>query len=306
MQSRVLAHGRAPRSTHNTNAKTQGESDSSDERDATPGYWCDLSRDAQFLIDLEFLSRHSSSPAQVSASKRPDIETSCVYTQHPPYLDEMARRFPWIHFYTFVRPMSEIDDYDPAQPSIVKSMDFTLQTDQNKTTSPFRFDKDSATILSKTKQTKPEQQTLLMICHGESSVRQMILHTLLRPDFSLLDICGTIPEEYLDGELVFPISIPPNKTFMCLIAYETCKAKPYKQRIYQEEVGKTSSMGVAAIIIIIVMMMYWTFSNKIQWQTSFKTHDALQTHMTETVVFLSSTSTPDAFTQTSRATRRCL
>lgn len=285
MQSRVLAHGRAPRSTTTSATHTY-------ER----GSWSDLTREAQFLIDLEFLARHSLSPAQLLTKRRASVETSCIYAQTPPYLDEISRRFPWIHFYAFNRPLSEVDEYDPAQPEIVKSVDFTLQTDQNKTTSPFPFNKDSATMLSKNKQAAPDRQCLLMICHGESPTRQMILHTLVQADYSLLDIGGAIPAEYLEGELVLPIFLPNRKIFACLIVYATCKAKQYDPKVFQEEIGMMTMLP----LLLYNHTDFWCVQ-----QISSKTRYARQKHTTETVVHSSSMSTPNVFTRTLRATRLC-
>ena len=208
------------------------------------GCWADLSVQAQFLIDLEFLTRYTSPIQQQPASHGMTVDTACVYTKCPPYLFQLSCQFPWVHFYAFSAPASpegeeESDTYDPDQPDIVTRTMPTLHTEYNRTVSPFEFSKDSAITLSKAKESRPTQNKVVMICHGESSTRQLALHALLRADFSLLDICGTIPEEYLEGELIFPIFIPNNKVFVSMVATQTCKCAIYDPDIFKEEIGRT-------------------------------------------------------------------
>ena len=58
-----------------------------------------------------------------------------------------------------------------------------------------------------------DRESLLMVCHGVDPVRQLALHVLMRPSYSFLDICGPIPVDYLDGELILPLFLPNNKVF---------------------------------------------------------------------------------------------
>jgi hypothetical protein len=81
-----------------------------------PGTWKDVAQHGQFLLDLEFLLRCA--PTSGTAS--------CIYCKSPPYLEQIARQFPWIHFYVFghVYPTPE---YDPAQPDLACSGPLTVQ-----------------------------------------------------------------------------------------------------------------------------------------------------------------------------------
>jgi hypothetical protein len=162
-------------------------------------------------------------------------QTACVYTQSPPYLNEIARQFPWVHFYAFqhIEPDSE---YDPAQPALVsKSTAPSIQTDRNKTTATDAFTKESATALSRVKEDNQPSHSAVLICHGESLVQQLVFHTLLRADFSMLDIEGPIPAEYLDGDIVLPIQLPRDRVFACMVAHRTCHPTAYNPTLYLEE-----------------------------------------------------------------------
>ena len=232
MPSRVLAHRQAP---------TSFAGPQQDER-LEPGSWNDISERGQFLIDLEFLTRHTHPPPQ---KIKPTViaEMACVYTQSPTYLLQIARQFPWVHFYAFqhLTNQSEQDVYDPAQPELVRDTTPTVQTELNRTTSSLEFSKENAIALSKVKEEKPERHRMVMICHGETPTRQLILHVLLRADFSMMDLCGPVPDEYIAGDLVFPICIPKRKMFMLLVADQECKAACYEPGTYKDEIGATST-----------------------------------------------------------------
>ena len=197
------------------------------------GKWSDLTVQGQFLLELEFLSRYTQPCGDV------DSETACVYTQSPPYLCDIACQFPWVHFYAFrhSRPIPVADEYDPDIPSLLGLLqsDFTQQTNLNMTTSPYEFSKEGAVTLSQSR--GAPNQRLVMICHGETSMRQLALHALLRADHSLLDVCGLISEDYLEGDLVLPIFIPQDRIFVSLVASQPCKCADYYPETYGEEIG---------------------------------------------------------------------
>ena len=201
----------------------------------TAGAWSDLSLEAQFLTDLEFLMRHT----QPTGPKGGHPDTACVYTRTPVYLREIAYQFPWVHFYAFSHNTpAEQDVYDPAEPSMVKAAPPSLVTEHNRTTSPFEFSKDSTVTLSQAKAAKDAHQ-LVMICHGESLSRQLVLHALLRADHSLMDVCGPIPADYIQGELVLPIGIQRSKVFVSLVAHGSCMAGEYDPEVFLEEMGES-------------------------------------------------------------------
>ena len=221
MPQRVLAHRRAPTTESGMHGMTVGN-------------WTDVSKEGQFLMDLEFLTLHTQPPV---TGKQPHTEVACVYTQSPTYLVQIACQFPWVHFYCFKhRAEGEDDEYDPERPAVRRTHTMTLQTEHNRTTSPFEFSKDSAITLSKANEARPEHR-LVMICHGETETRQAVLHALLRADYSLLDICGCVQEDYLEGEIVLPIMLPQNKAFACLVATHPCKCATYDTSVYQQEIG---------------------------------------------------------------------
>ena len=220
MPPRTLLHGSAPTIFGGVPMKV--------------GEWSDLTPQAQFLIDLEFLTRYTQPTAEG--------ETACVYARSPSYLFEIACQFPWVHFYAF---RHKADEYDPARPAVFSSVDsdITQQTEHNRTTSPYEFSKDGAITLSQARGPSSTGRRLVMICHGESSMRQVALHALLRADHSLLDVCGPIPEDYLAGELVFPIFIPQDRIFVSLVASQSCKCANYYPDTFSEEMGAPPLRG---------------------------------------------------------------
>ena len=110
-----------------------------------------------------------------------------------------------------------------------------LQVEFNKTMSPMEFTKDMARTMGE--RGNKERESLLMICHGHDSIRQLALHVLIRPHFSLMDVCGTVPEDYFDGELILPIFVPNNKTFTAMAVHQHAKCKTYDQSTYLGELG---------------------------------------------------------------------
>lgn len=195
-----------------------------------PGQWLDVSERGQFLLEFEFLSRLTH-PGLDRVGPTHVAETACVYTQSPRHLKEMARQFPWVHFYAFQHQTCHEDmEYDPNQPEIQSE----AKTERNQTTTSMALTREWAVALSRIKEDFGTPR-LVMICHGESSVRQLALHCLLRADFSLLDVCGAIPREYLAGDIVLPIGLSPRKVFACLVAYQSCQSQVYDSELYVEE-----------------------------------------------------------------------
>ena len=188
------------------------------------GRWTDVAQHGQFLMDLEFLLRYG--PRSGTAS--------CVYCKSPPYLSELAHQFPWIHFYVFEhRP--PVPDYDPAEPGMARAAPPSVQVEFNRTMSSMEFTKDMARTMGE--RGNKERESLLLICHGQDSVRQLALHVLLRPSHSFLDICGVISADYLDGELILPLYIANNKIFAGLVAPHHARCKTYDPELYLGEIG---------------------------------------------------------------------
>ncbi len=209
MPTRVLQHGFAP-TTENYGLE--------------PGQWADLPIHGQFLIDLEFLMRYTS----------PLSGASCIYCQSPPYLKEIAGHFPWVHFYAYnhrEHPPDETHDYDPYRPEISA---MTVQVLGNMTVAAYEFTNSIARRLGE----NSGYTTRVMICHALGSTRQLSLHTLLRPCFSLLDVDGLIPADYPEGEIILPMFIENNKIFTSLVVAQHAKCREYNQAVFQEEIGE--------------------------------------------------------------------
>lgn len=187
------------------------------------GAWSDVSLHGQFLLDLEFLLRCA--PASGTSS--------CIYCKSPSYLKTIADHFPWIHFYAYEH--TQADEYDPARPECTRPGQFTVQVEQNRTMSCLQFTKDMARTMGE--RSARERESLLLICHNQDSMRQVALQVLLRPVYALLDVCGPIPVEYLEGDLILPIFISPDKIFLCLVARQNARGRTYDPALLVREVS---------------------------------------------------------------------
>lgn len=127
-----------------------------------PGRWEDVPPSGQFLMDVEFLTRCSPASGTVS----------CLYCKSPSYLDEIARLFPWIHFYAYEHN-HPVPEYDPLEPAIAYAVPVTVQVQDNKTTAAQELSKEMARSMGE--RSAREREGLLLICHGIDPVRQMIL-----------------------------------------------------------------------------------------------------------------------------------
>lgn len=221
-----------------------------------PGRWTDIQEQGQFLLELEFLTRHTHPEPRDKTKPTVIAESACVYTTSPPYLVEIARQFPWVHFFAFQHVFAVVSggsdaggsEYDPAQPSaLVRITGPSYQTEHNRTMSVDPIDKESITTLSRVKEDKPAHRGLVLICHGETPTRQLMLHSALRADHSMLDVCGAISQEYAAGELVLPVQIPQNKVFTSLVVSLAAEARApcskvatYDPEGYMDELCKSS------------------------------------------------------------------
>lgn len=100
------------------------------------------------------------------------------------------------------------------------------------TTSHSEFTKDMARIMGDSR-----NANRVLICHGVDNLRQLALHSLLRPNYTLMDVCGVIPEDYLDGELILPICLPINKIFASLVVWQGAKWGTYSPAVFKAEIG---------------------------------------------------------------------
>ena len=83
-----------------------------------------------------------------------------------------------------------------------------------------------------------DRESLLMICHCQDPIRQMALQVLMRPQYALLDVCGAIPVDYLDGDLILPIYIPNNKIFVGLVVRQGAGGRVYDPAVFLGEIGE--------------------------------------------------------------------
>lgn len=231
MPQRILQHGNAP--TSSTTALP-----------LEPGTWTDIPEQGQFLLDLEFLARHTHPEPRDKTKPTVIAESACVYTTSPPYLTEIARQFPWVHFFAFQHVFHSPDDdeYDPTRPAaLMRITGPSYQTEHNRTMSCSEIDRASIVTLSRVKEDSPDTRKLVLICHGESSTRQLMLHAALRADYSMLDIPGPVPSQYARGEIVLPLQIRNNKAFASLIADQSHATAQYDPECYMDELCESQS-----------------------------------------------------------------
>jgi len=211
MPERVLSHTRAPR-IQNCCLET--------------GNFLELAVSDQFLIDLEFISRHS----------RDFQEITCVYPYTPPYLHNLSDLFPNIHFIAFRSLEVSYPDieYDPEMPY----MDICTIRKDNITHSPCPFTKKMALELAD----RNKEICLLFVCHSETQVRQLAFHILMQPNFSLFDMTS-LPPGYIHGELILPIGLQQGKCLIFLHVTRYGKEKAYHNNIFHQEMGYFQTMG---------------------------------------------------------------
>jgi hypothetical protein len=212
MPTRVLQHGFAP------TAENYG---------LEAGKWQDVAVHAQFLMDLEFLTRYTNPTG-----------ASCIYWRSPPYLREIASQFPWVHFYSYQHPEPEQHtneeggvEYNPERPQMAPN---TPLVEGNMTSTAIELTNNIARRLG---ENGGNTSSRVMICHGADHDRQLCLHALIKPTHSLLDIQGLIPPDYYEGEIVLPMFIPNHKIFACLVVSQNARCRFYDPRLYQDEIG---------------------------------------------------------------------
>jgi hypothetical protein len=94
------------------------------------------------------------------------------------------------------------------------------------------FSKDMARVMGENR-----HSSRVMICHGLEPMRQLALHSLLKPSFSLMDMCGVIPGDFLEAEIMLPVYIPINKIFVSLVVSQGAKWATYYPEVFKAEIG---------------------------------------------------------------------
>jgi len=189
------------------------------------GKFSDLASSDQFLIDLEFITRHAHICPQMT----------CIYPRSPAYLYNLGDLFPHIHFLVFrsTEVTGPEEEYDPDNPG----MEFLSIQKGGVTLSPYPFTKELAYKLSR----REPSMGLLFVCHAESQVRQLALHVLMQADFSLFDM-NTLPQGYIHGELVFPIGLARGKCLVFLVTSKNSGICWYDEGVFKKEMGFFHSM----------------------------------------------------------------
>ena len=198
-----------------------GQAGATENAQLEPGAWQDVPLMGQFLLDAEFLSKSAPSAAGTA---------SCIYAKCPPYLESLGLLFPWVYFFAYERPRDS-PEYDPEQPALQ-----TVQVRGNITTTTQVLSRDIAGVLGQAERKKG----LLLICHGLAPYRQANLCVSLRPSSALLDISGLIEAEYMAGEIILPIYLPPSRLFACLTVNGQ-QSRAYDPALYQNEMGEIAS-----------------------------------------------------------------
>ena len=217
MPVRVLEHGFAP---------------TVDNFGLEHGVWGDIAPQGQFLLDVEFIMRYST----------PTEGASCIYCHTPSYMRDIAAHFPWIHFFGYSSPPVQ-EDYDPVSPCWSSVM--TSEVKGNITTTMTEF---TTAVARRLGDDQTAGQNRIFVCHGESMCHQLCLHALLRAQNSFLDVCGVIPVDYVEGEMMLPLYLPNNKIFVSLVTWQHAKCRAYDPVLFQNEIGENTVFWYAYMV----------------------------------------------------------
>ena len=164
----------------------------------------------QCLIDIEFLARFGHGG-------------TCLYTQSPPHINLITTLFPHLRFIAFTT------DYDPAMPCLTPG----LETNGNLTRSTFPFTKETARDLGN----RGSDEPLLFISAGtESTQSKLLYHALARPNSSLFRL-DSIPADFLDGEILYPLYASPSSSTAYMVVGGHTRAKVYDPSLLAEELS---------------------------------------------------------------------
>ena len=101
------------------------------------------------------------------------------------------------------------------------------------TTAQMEFTKEMARVMGENR-----HSARVLICHGVDQLRQLALHALLRPTHSLMDVCGVVPVDYLEGEIMLPVFLPINRVFVSLVVWQGARWGTYDPNVFKAEMGK--------------------------------------------------------------------
>lgn len=165
----------------------------------------------QALVEIECLTR------LVFAPGAGGLRWTCVYPAYPPHLPLMSRLFPTVRFFAYGAADGRGGEYDPGDPASRPAPYRPAECEANATAVCQGFDSETARLLGGRGRGREDRLCLLMT-ERHTPTRQFMFHSLVRPSYSLLSVTGLIPEEYLSGDLCFPLYTPVGSSLVHLVA----------------------------------------------------------------------------------------
>lgn len=228
---RVLEHGAVECLTRNPLfACLQGKLEFISESDAGPA----SHPRGQALVEIEFLTR-------MLACGRGERWT-VVYPAYPGHLPLMCRLFPFATFFAYGAADGAGDEYDPGRPACKSQPYHPKDCGGNVTAVCQAFDSETARLLGERGQSRHDRMFLLC-SERHTPTRQMLFHSLVRPAYSLLSVTGAIPEEYLSGDLYYPLYTPASSSLVHLVAPGKACARLYYPMWLRDELAHHQILG---------------------------------------------------------------
>lgn len=166
------------------------------------------------LAHIEFLTNMLYRPPR---TEREADRWTCVLPDCPPHLPLLSRLFPRVRFYAYSAPDAHAAEYDPADPSAQARPYTPAGCEQNTTALGQAFDTETARLLGARARSRSDRLYLLL-SDRLTPTRQMLLHALVKPAYSLLCVTDMIPEEYLSGDLYYPLYTPVSSSLVHIAA----------------------------------------------------------------------------------------
>lgn len=222
---RLFEHGAAECLTRNpVFACLQGKLEFISESDTGPS----SHPRGQALVEIEFLTR-------MLASGRGERWT-CVYPAYPLHLPLMSRLFPSATFFAYGAGDGGGDEYDPDLPASRSQPYRPKDCGGNVTAVCQAFDSETARLLGG--RCMSQHDKMFMICSDRhTATRQMMFHSLVRPAYSLLSLTGLIAEEFLSGDLYYPLYTGASSSLVHLVAPGRACARLYYPMWLRDELA---------------------------------------------------------------------
>lgn len=182
----------------------------------------------QALVEIEFLTR-------MLARARGDRWT-CVYPRYPSHLPLMSRLFPGATFFAYGAGDNAGDEYDPDRPASKSQPYRPKDCGGNVTAVCQAFDSETARLLGGRCRSQHDKMFLLL-SERHTPTRQMMYHSLVKPAFSLLSVTGLISDEYLSGDLFFPLYTGVSSSLVHLVAPGHACARLYYPMWLRDELA---------------------------------------------------------------------